>query len=303
MSDHTIDGQRQRRALRARGRGAQAARPLHPRRPRPDRHARRLRHRATAAPAPSSSTASPVKSCMLLAPQADGAEITTVEGLAGDDGELTTAPAGVLRAPRPPVRLLHARDAAQRDLPALAHAEADATRRSAAAIQGNICRCTGYVNIVKSIKAAIRPMTETRRTEHPGRARGRLRRQEHPAQGGRPARPGPGRLRRRRQAARDGLRPLRPRAVRAREDRLGRRLRRRGARGRLRDADAGRGRRADRPVLRADHAARAARSRTTRSRSAASATSASRSSPSSPRPASSPATPPTSSRSSTSRST
>ncbi len=30
-----------------------------------------------------------VKSCMLLAPQADGAEITTVEGLAGDDGELT----------------------------------------------------------------------------------------------------------------------------------------------------------------------------------------------------------------------
>ena len=40
--------------------------------------------------------------------------------------------------------------------------------------------------------------------------------QEHPAQGGRPARPGPGRLRRRRQAARDGLRALRPLAVRAR---------------------------------------------------------------------------------------
>ena len=30
-----------------------------------------------------------VKSCMLLAPQADGAEITTVEGLAGDEGALT----------------------------------------------------------------------------------------------------------------------------------------------------------------------------------------------------------------------
>ena len=46
--------------------------------------------------------------------------------------------------------------------------------------------------------------------------------------------------------------------------------------------DAGRGRRADRPVLRADDRARRARSRTTRSRSAASATSASRSSRSSP---------------------
>ena len=76
--------------------------------------------------------------------------------------------------------------------------------------------------------------------------------QEHPAERGRPARPGPGRLRGRHQAARDGLCPLRPRAVRSREDRLGRRLGRGGAGGRLRDADAGRGRGADRSVLRAD---------------------------------------------------
>ena len=44
------------------------------------------------------------------------------------------------------------------------------------------------------------------------------------AQGGQAARAGRGRLRRRRQAARHGLRPLRPLAVRAREDRLDRRL-------------------------------------------------------------------------------
>jgi carbon-monoxide dehydrogenase small subunit len=52
-----------------------------------------------------------VKSCMLLAPQADGAEITTVEGLAGDEGELT------------PLQLLHSRDADERDVPALAECE------------------------------------------------------------------------------------------------------------------------------------------------------------------------------------
>ena len=69
------------------------------------------------------------------------------------------------------------------------------------------------------------------------------------AQGGPAARPGPGRLRRRRQAPRDGLRPVRPLAVRAREDPLGRRLE--GARGarRVRDAHRRRGRDPHRPVL------------------------------------------------------
>ncbi len=186
-------------------------------------------------------------------------------------------------------------------------------------IQGNICRCTGYVNIVEAIRSvaeggvtlrrllqAERTESRARRTtvtEQADRARGRLRRHVDPAQGGQSPGPGRGRLRRRRQASRHGLRPLRPLAVRARAHRLGRRLGGGGARGRLRDADAGRGRRADRSVLRADDAARATRSRTTRSRSARCATSASQSSPSSPRRASSPATPPISSRSSTSRST
>ena len=51
-----------------------------------------------------------VKSCLLLAVQADGCSVETVEGLA-PDGELTAAPAGLPRAPRAPVRLLHAGDA------------------------------------------------------------------------------------------------------------------------------------------------------------------------------------------------
>ena len=106
----------------------------------------------------------------------------------------------------------------------------------------------------------------------------RLRRPERAAQGGQAARPGRGRLRRRRQAARHGLRPLRPLAVRAREASSRSTSRRRSsARRRVRDADRRRGR--DRSPTRSSRSRRrrARTSRTTRSRSARRATSASRS--------------------------
>ena len=74
-----------------------------------------------------------VKSCMLLAIQADGATITTVEGLAGEDGELTPLQRAFSRAPRAPVRLLHAGDADQRGVAARAEPAARPRRRSAAA--------------------------------------------------------------------------------------------------------------------------------------------------------------------------
>jgi carbon-monoxide dehydrogenase small subunit len=93
-----------------------------------------------------------VKSCMLLALQADGATIETVEGLTEDDqlsplqqafsdhhalqcgyctpGMLMSATALLRENPRP--------------------SDEEITR----AIQGNICRCTGYWNIVTAVKAA-----------------------------------------------------------------------------------------------------------------------------------------------------
>ena len=91
-----------------------------------------------------------VKSCMMLAIQADGGTVETVEGLAARR-RAHPAPAGVLRPPRAPVRLLHAGDADERDSPARENPSPteDEIRK---AIQGNICRCTGYVNIVEAIR-------------------------------------------------------------------------------------------------------------------------------------------------------
>ena len=51
----------------------------------------------------------PVRSCLLLAVSADGADITTVEGLAGAGRRAVASAAGLRRVPRAPVRLLHAR--------------------------------------------------------------------------------------------------------------------------------------------------------------------------------------------------
>jgi aerobic carbon-monoxide dehydrogenase small subunit len=93
-----------------------------------------------------------VKSCMLLAPQADGAEITTVEGLAGDEGELTPLQRafhehhGLQCGYCTPGMLMSATYLLSQNA---SPSEEDIRR----GIQGNICRCTGYVNIVKAIQA------------------------------------------------------------------------------------------------------------------------------------------------------
>jgi aerobic carbon-monoxide dehydrogenase small subunit len=93
-----------------------------------------------------------VKSCMLLAPQADGAEITTVEGLA-PNGELTALQKafsehhGLQCGYCTPGMLISATYL-------LSHTPQPSDDEIRRAIQGNICRCTGYVNIVKAIRAA-----------------------------------------------------------------------------------------------------------------------------------------------------
>jgi len=94
----------------------------------------------------------PVKSCMVLAVQADGAAIDTVEGLA--DGELM----------HPLQQAFHDNHGLQCGFctPGILMAAKALLERTAAPTEadvrdylvGNICRCTGYNNIVKAVLAA-----------------------------------------------------------------------------------------------------------------------------------------------------
>jgi carbon-monoxide dehydrogenase small subunit len=93
-----------------------------------------------------------VKSCMMLAVQADGAEIETVEGLA-QDGELNALQQAfsnnhALQCGYCTPGMLMSATALLRRNPSPSEEE---IRKG---IQGNICRCTGYVNIVEAIKSA-----------------------------------------------------------------------------------------------------------------------------------------------------
>lgn len=98
-----------------------------------------------------------VKSCTILAVQADGADIMTIEGLADGD-------------------VLHPMQAAFREhhglqcgfcTPGMVIAGLEVVRRHgsdvspetiAHELEGNLCRCTGYMNIVKAIHAGARAM-------------------------------------------------------------------------------------------------------------------------------------------------
>jgi aerobic-type carbon monoxide dehydrogenase small subunit (CoxS/CutS family) len=96
-----------------------------------------------------------VKSCMMLAIQADGSRVETVEGLAGDAGELHPLQQAfsdhhALQCGYcTPGMLMSAKYLLDQNPEPTEHE----IRR---AIQGNICRCTGYVNIVEAIASVAR---------------------------------------------------------------------------------------------------------------------------------------------------
>jgi carbon-monoxide dehydrogenase small subunit len=95
-----------------------------------------------------------VKSCMMLAVQADGSSVQTIEGLAPDDelhplqqafSSFHALQCGYCT----PGMLMSAKHL-------LDHNPEPTEGEIRRAIQGNICRCTGYVNIVEAISAAAK---------------------------------------------------------------------------------------------------------------------------------------------------
>ncbi len=95
-----------------------------------------------------------VKSCTMLALEADGREVTSIEGLAAD-GEL-----------HPMQKAFHESHALQCGFctPGMVMSAVDLVRRRPDAseqeirewLEGNLCRCTGYHNIVKAVQAAAK---------------------------------------------------------------------------------------------------------------------------------------------------
>ncbi len=105
----------------------------------------------------------PVRSCLMLAVQADKRSILTVEGLAGPDGELTSLQRAfiehhALQCGFCTAGFLISADALLRRRPNVSEAE---IREELA---GNLCRCTGYEGIV----AAVRAVAEAGGNGEPG---------------------------------------------------------------------------------------------------------------------------------------
>ncbi|MBI3376725.1 MAG: (2Fe-2S)-binding protein [Betaproteobacteria bacterium] len=98
-----------------------------------------------------------VKSCSMLAMQAEGADILTIEGVAAPDGTLHPMQAafkenhGLQCGFCTPGMVMNAIDFAKRH-PVAGEQE---VREG---LEGNLCRCTGYHNIVKSIVAGSKAM-------------------------------------------------------------------------------------------------------------------------------------------------
>ncbi|MFO7250049.1 MAG: (2Fe-2S)-binding protein [Actinomycetes bacterium] len=94
-----------------------------------------------------------VKSCTVLAAQADGREVTTVEGLAAEDGTM-----------HPVQKAFHENHGLQCGFctPGMVMAAVSLLKENPrpteeqvrAGLEGNLCRCTGYHNIVKAVLAA-----------------------------------------------------------------------------------------------------------------------------------------------------
>ena len=96
-----------------------------------------------------------VKSCTVLAAQADGGQVTTLEGLAGPDGEMHPVQKafreehGLQCGFCTPGMVMAA-------VGVLADNPDPTDREIREGLEGNLCRCTGYHNIVRAVLAAAK---------------------------------------------------------------------------------------------------------------------------------------------------
>ena len=103
-----------------------------------------------------------VKSCTMLAAQAQGAQVTTIEGLAKRDGSLHPMQAAFREHHAlqcgfcTPGMIMSSLDLVQRN-------PDPSDEQIREWLEGNICRCTGYHNIVEAVRSGARAMREGKR--------------------------------------------------------------------------------------------------------------------------------------------
>ena len=102
----------------------------------------------------------PARSCLMLAAQAEGAEVTTIEGLAAADGALHPIQQAMMESHGfqcafcAPGFLMSA-------VALLADNPNPSDEEIREELSGNLCRCTGYQSIVAGVQTAVRNRTAT----------------------------------------------------------------------------------------------------------------------------------------------
>ena len=107
-----------------------------------------------------------IKSCTVLAAQADGATVTTIEGLAGGNGlhplqEAFWEKHGLQCGYCTPGMIMAAADLLQRN----PNPSEEEIRHG---LEGNLCRCTGYHNIVRAVQDAAKGQVSGASAQPPG---------------------------------------------------------------------------------------------------------------------------------------
>lgn len=106
----------------------------------------------------------PILACLYLAALADGGDVTTIEGLASDDGlhplQLAFADHGAVQCGFCTPGMIMTAKAL---LDEKADPSPDDIRRQ---LGGNLCRCTGYLKIVEAVQVACESMSTTKAVRH-----------------------------------------------------------------------------------------------------------------------------------------
>jgi aerobic carbon-monoxide dehydrogenase small subunit len=111
-----------------------------------------------------------VKSCNVLVAQVQGLDITTIEGITPADGSLHPMQAAFKACHGLQCGFCTA-GMVMCAIDLVTHGDHSTDEQIRKGLEGNLCRCTGYENIVRAVTSAAKAMGATRASERDGQAR------------------------------------------------------------------------------------------------------------------------------------